>query len=402
MVKSVKRPPLRGLLAVVLAAATIVFAGPVRAAGTEGAKPLANTQPAPDEPLRLIVSLAEQRIDVYRGDALVSSSNVSTGQNGYDTPSGVYSILQKSKWHRSNIYSAAPMPFMQRLTWSGIALHEGNVSRPYASHGCIRLPRQFAMDLFQMTGIGTDVIVVAGDARPQSIVHPALFQPSQAAVFASIGGAGELAADKPSPAEGASGARRLDAPVLRVSNSPLRILITRRTGRERLKDLQGMLAELGFGPGDIDGYMGPDTGRAIRAFQQSLGLQPTGMLSEDLFGQLYAAVGREEIAGHIYVRQDYVDLFDAPVDIRRPDAPLGTHVFAAGAFSPASRRASWTALTMTAGEQSTPAEALERIDIPADIYRRISLLLTPGTSLIVSDAGLGRETGKGTDFIVQP
>ena len=401
MVKSVKKPLWRGALCAAIAAAMFSIAIPATAAGTEGTKPVAEAQP-PAEPLRLIVSLSAQRMDVYRGDALVTSSTVSSGQEGYSTPNGVYSILTKAKWHRSNIYSAAPMPFMQRLTWSGIALHEGNVSRPYASHGCIRLPREFAIELFQMTGIGTDVIVVAGDARPQSIVHPALFQPSQAAVLASIGDAGSLAATEPTPAEGAYGARRLDAPIVRVSNSPLRILITRRTGRERLMDLQGMLAELGYKPGDIDGYMGPDTGRAIQAFQRDLGLQPTGMLTEELYGQLYAAVGRKEISGHIYVRQDYVDLFDAPVDIRDPDAPLGTHVFSAGNFSATGRRANWTALTMTEGEQSTPAEALERIDIPADIYRRISLLLTPATSLIISDAGLGRETGKGTDFIVQP
>src|SRR5690606_28287067 len=191
-----------------------------------------------------------------------------------------------------------------------------------------------------------------------------------------------------SPAEAAA-ARRLDAPAARASESPLRIVITRRTGRERMKDLQAMLAELGHDPGAIDGYMGPETGRAIAAFQESLGLRPTGMLSEDLRRQLLAALDRRQTAGHIYVRQDYGDLFDAPADIRDPDRPLGTHVFSAGAFSSESRRVGWTALTMTEGQQSPAAEALERIDIPADIRRRISQLLTPGSSLIVSDAGLG-------------
>jgi lipoprotein-anchoring transpeptidase ErfK/SrfK len=117
----------------------------------------------------LVVSLALQRIYVYRGGALVGVASVSTGKRGKSTPSGAFTILQKARFHRSNLYSNAPMPFMQRLTWTGIALHAGvNPGYP-ASHGCIRLPLAFARDLFGMTALGTSVLVA--DYPPQTPVY---------------------------------------------------------------------------------------------------------------------------------------------------------------------------------------------------------------------------------------
>jgi len=112
-----------------------------------------------DEPLTISISLALQRIYVYRGDVLVGVASVSTGRRGKETPLGDFRILQKAKWHRSNLYSNAPMPFMQRLTWDGIALHAGwNPGYP-DSHGCIRLPAVFARALFEMTSLGSSVSV---------------------------------------------------------------------------------------------------------------------------------------------------------------------------------------------------------------------------------------------------
>ena len=114
----------------------------------------------PDNPIHLVVSVPKQRVDVYVGGELVTSSPVSTGKKGYATPTGLFSILQKKKFHRSNIYSRAPMPFMQRLTWSGIALHASDQVPDYpASHGCIRLPHKFAERLYGMTVMGTKVII---------------------------------------------------------------------------------------------------------------------------------------------------------------------------------------------------------------------------------------------------
>jgi lipoprotein-anchoring transpeptidase ErfK/SrfK len=110
-------------------------------------------------PVRIVVSLADQRAYVYRGPALVAVSTVSSGKDGKETPTGTFPILQKETMHKSNLYESAPMPFMQRLTWDGVALHAGNNPGFPASHGCIRLPAAFAKKLFEVTRVGTTVSV---------------------------------------------------------------------------------------------------------------------------------------------------------------------------------------------------------------------------------------------------
>lgn len=121
---------------------------------------LIRARTAIDAPISIVVSLPSQRAYVYRGSMLVGVSTVSTGSRGHETPVGQFTILQKNKFHRSNIYSNAPMPFMQRLTWTGIALHAGHLPGYPASHGCIRLPKAFARDLFDMTRMGGAVSVI--------------------------------------------------------------------------------------------------------------------------------------------------------------------------------------------------------------------------------------------------
>jgi hypothetical protein len=113
-------------------------------------------------PLYMVVSIEQQRIHVYDGDRLIGMARVSTGMKGHRTPTGDFPILQKRQWHRSNLYSNAPMPYMQRLTWDGIALHAGHDPGYPASHGCIRLPYAFARQLFALTKIGTPVEVTQG------------------------------------------------------------------------------------------------------------------------------------------------------------------------------------------------------------------------------------------------
>ena len=119
-----------------------------------------------DGPLYLIISLQRQMVHVYNGDRLVGVASVSTGTAGHRTPTGEFPILQKREWHRSNLYSNAPMPFMQRLTWDGVALHAGHNPGYPASHGCIRLPTAFARTLFGMTLLGTLVRVNADEVGP--------------------------------------------------------------------------------------------------------------------------------------------------------------------------------------------------------------------------------------------
>jgi hypothetical protein len=114
----------------------------------------------------IVVSVALQRLYVYRTGVLVGMTTVSTGKRGHATPLGDYAILQKSQWHRSNLYSDAPMPFMQRLTWDGIAIHGGwNPGYP-ASHGCIRVPAAFARKLFVATSLGATVAVTDHRTQP--------------------------------------------------------------------------------------------------------------------------------------------------------------------------------------------------------------------------------------------
>ena len=119
-----------------------------------------NPAGAPDGEIEIVVSIPMQLAYVYRGGQLIGASTVSTGKPGHDTPTGTFTILQKRRTHFSNLYDDAPMPFMQRLTWDGIALHAGQIPGAPASHGCIRLPMAFARHLYGATGIGTRVHVI--------------------------------------------------------------------------------------------------------------------------------------------------------------------------------------------------------------------------------------------------
>ncbi|MGC6399368.1 L,D-transpeptidase family protein [Sphingomonas sp. FW199] len=121
-------------------------------------------------PVAIVISIPMQKALVYRGDRLIGISTVSTGKRGKETPIGEFTILQKKVFHRSNLYSNAPMPYMQRLTWTGIALHAGQLPGYPASHGCIRFPLAFARRLYQETEMGGTVAVTD---RPIAVLrHP--------------------------------------------------------------------------------------------------------------------------------------------------------------------------------------------------------------------------------------
>ena len=128
----------------------------------------------PQGPLILAISINKQRVKVYDANGLFTEAPVSTGMAGHATPMGVFSVIQKQKFHRSNIYSGAPMPFMQRITWSGIALHAGVLPGYPASHGCIRMPPGFAVKMYGWTRMGARVLVTPGETSPSSLEHPLL------------------------------------------------------------------------------------------------------------------------------------------------------------------------------------------------------------------------------------
>src|SRR3984957_10634196 len=139
------------------------------------------------EPIMAIVSLRNQRITVYDANGWILRAPVSSGQKGRETPAGIFSVIQKEAEHYSNLYDDAYMPHMQRLTWSGIALHGGPLPGYPASHGCVRMPFNFAARLFDATRLGMRVIVAPTDVAPMEVAHPVLR-------FLSQPGAGALAA----------------------------------------------------------------------------------------------------------------------------------------------------------------------------------------------------------------
>lgn len=128
----------------------------------------------PVGPIVIAISVENQQMKIYDQNGLFAESPVSTGMQGHSTPTGVFSIIQKNKYHRSNIYSGAPMPYMQRITWSGIALHAGALPGYPASHGCIRMPMNFAMRMWGWTRMGARVVITPGDISPADVSHPLL------------------------------------------------------------------------------------------------------------------------------------------------------------------------------------------------------------------------------------
>lgn len=133
-----------------------------------------NPERSPEGPVAIIVSIPDQRVFVYRNGIRIAVSTCSTGKPGHDTPTGVFTILQKDKDHHSDEYNDAPMPNMNRLTWSGVALHAGELPGYPASHGCVRLPLAFSALLFTVTQIGTVVIIANAASDPVDVDHPGL------------------------------------------------------------------------------------------------------------------------------------------------------------------------------------------------------------------------------------
>jgi lipoprotein-anchoring transpeptidase ErfK/SrfK len=132
-------------------------------------------------PVVMVVSVTEQRAYVYRNGVLIGATTVSTGRPGHLTPTGVFTVLQKQKEHRSTIYDGAPMPYMERLTWGGIALHAGGLPGYPESHGCIHLPSEFAQRLFDISPNGMTVVIGTEATAPERVAHPGYLAPVKSA-----------------------------------------------------------------------------------------------------------------------------------------------------------------------------------------------------------------------------
>jgi lipoprotein-anchoring transpeptidase ErfK/SrfK len=372
------------------------------------------------DPLMLSVSLDRQMIDVFRGTALVMSSKVSSGMPGHETKPGVFSILEKQRFHHSNIYSGAPMPWMQRLTRSGTALHAGMVPGYPASHGCVRLPFAFAPKLFQMTAVGETVLIASERLTPKPIEHPKLFQPRPRPVALAMAesaqipwrladGAEEspagtailplvIAHDAEAPPEAAESVSSDNGDAL--APAPLRILVTRSTPRDQLIGVQYTLSSMGFlTRQNFDGTFGKATVAAIRAFRTANGLIETGALDGDLVKKIYEVAGKPEPPeGHLFVRQGFARVFDVAIAFRQPSQPLGTHVYTALNFAAGDTKVRWGSFNLEGGDS---ASVLDRLEIPEDVRRTISEMLTPGSSLIVADTSVDSAIlPEGDDFLV--
>lgn len=325
----------------------------------------------PKGPLQIIISIADQRVSLFDNGALIARSSVSTGTQGHPTPLGVFSVISKQRWHRSNIYSAAAMPYMQRITWSGIALHAGVVPGHPASHGCIRLKNDFAIRLWHLTKRGTRVIIAHDDVQPVEINNPHLFEPKD------VSGSPEFQAATVAGKSISTAAATHGSPVSKAETP------------------------------EATSLQGPSSASAEGA--------PRKMVPISVF------VSRK--LSKLFVRQGFSPLFDVGVNIENPEEPLGTHVFTAMEFQNEGAAIRWTVVSIpdefprivgATNEREAPAKqtalsvpspdkanaVLNRIEIPQDTVERISKLLTPASSLIISDDGFSHETGNDTDFIV--
>jgi L,D-transpeptidase catalytic domain len=353
----------------------------------------------PKGPLQIVVSIDHQTVTLFSNGVRVAQGPVSTGVPGHPTPMGVFSIIEKDRYHRSNLYSNAPMPYMQRITWSGVALHEGPLPGYPASHGCIRMSHDFARKLWPVTKLGVRVIVARHQLAPVDFEHPKLFKPKLKPAEPEIAISGRDARNAP-PATMIAQAAIADAGSEGTETVP----------QGSVTDPSELGGSDNVKPAPTVDPAKPPEPPAIRAVEEP----------PKRSGQVAVFVSRKE--QKIFVRQAFIPLFDMPVVIEDADHPLGTHVFTAMEVTENGAGMRWNLITvpfeLTAPERKdarkkneakpifrqkplpSAAEALNRIQMPQEAVERISELLIPGSSLVVSDEGLGRETGRYTEFIV--
>lgn len=436
--------------------------------------------PPPPGPHMLIVSVKSQKVSFYANGKLTSQAPVSTGTATHPTPHGVFSIIQRNRHHRSNIYSGAPMPYMQRLTWSGVALHQGALPGYPASHGCIRLPEQYASYLWNTIKMNTRVLVSRDDIAPFDVAHPLLFQPKPAAatvqsvpelrktldttqIRVRTANVSVIATDGAGERVDGEDARATETRKPAVANSkPVRDLSSSvERAQHEVKTDVAAPAQAPLQPGmpTKPELAGQEPGKEAPAQAEasddakadstaSIYPQPADIPEPILASFVQSLEAKRKKAApsgnvtvfiskkdkRLYVRQHFIPLFSAPVSFKDDKPNFGTHVFTALAKDGNDKDLRWIVVTMPAelpkaekvktriefdrrgrpievpvkpqGKAPEPVASLnatavlDRIEIAPEVVDRISEYVTPGASLIVSDHGLGYETGLYTDFIV--
>jgi hypothetical protein len=403
------------------------------------------------EPIMAIVSLRDQRITIHDANGWILRAPVSSGQKGRETPAGIFSVIQKEAEHYSNLYDDAYMPHMERITWSGIALHGGPLPGYAASHGCIRLPYDFAARLFNLTRVGMRVIVAPADATPTEIAHPSLFMPKPRAEALAAARAAEAqdAARKAEQARHAAAMASREAAqatvavrvaenlkrraevqlaaaesALDAAKSPAqqeRATEARAKAATRVEELQAQLdtANAALQP-KLDAVAPAREAARTAEAARAAAADTARELAREL-QPVSVFISRK--TQRLYVRRAFQPILETSITIVEPERPIGTHVFTAMERTNGDTAMRWSVVSLDDGrshgdldephagaskgpevepiakEPSDAKAALDRITIPQNVYR-IAEMAPPRSSLIISDEELSPETGQGTDFIV--
>src|SRR3954470_5594434 len=423
---------------VTLAAMLVVTALSTEAAARQARPTEAAAPRAAGEPIMAVVSIKTQQVTFYDAEGWILRAPVSTGTTGRETPAGVFAVLEKDKDHHSTLYDDAWMPNMQRITWNGIALQGGPLPGYAASHGCVRMPYGFAEKLFDKTWIGMRVIIAPNEAEPVEFTHPALFMPNREAIAAASAKAEALAREAAEAARGADAAKQAvaaakrETELLNASLRKLEALKTRAAAELAVTEKALAAAKTDEAKARADHFKQKAATKAADLGAQldtaktdakskadaAAAVKDTGKAAEKKTAEAAkaareATLAREPVSVYIsratqklYVRRnthkrwaDGGEVFDAsleaPIKIRNPNRPIGTHVFTAMARSGAGLR--WSAVTIEDGDGAK--DALDRITIPQEVLDRIAPTALPRSSIIVSDEPLSGETNYRTEFV---
>jgi hypothetical protein len=399
------------------------------------------TAPRPaGEPIMAIVSIKSQQVTFYDAEGWIFRAPVSTGTTGRETPAGVFAVVEKDIDHHSTMYDDAWMPHMQRITWNGVALHGGPLPGYAASHGCVRMPFDFADKMFDKTRIGMRVIISPDDAAPVDFSHPALFSPKAEAIAAAPDRIGILAREAAAAATVADEAKRAAVAAARESttlNASLRkleqlkartdaelayadkVLTRAKTDEARAKAeevKQKIAAKAAEAATQLDTAKAEakskldataatkdaakaadskkvDTARAEK--DAKLAVEPVSIYISRATQKLYVRRNTHKPAP-----DGGGEVFDAtievPVTIRDPGRPIGTHVFTAVSRDNAGLH--WNVVTIDNGDDAK--DALDRITIPQEVLDRVAPTALPRSSIVISDEPLSKETNYRTEFVV--
>jgi L,D-transpeptidase-like protein len=434
---------LRGASAIVTLAAALMAltaAPPAKAAAAKAHPERVTQAVAPrqaGEPIMAIVSIKSQKVTFYDADGWILRAPVSSGISGRETPAGVFAVVEKDKDHHSTLYDDAWMPNMQRITWNGVALHGGPLPGYAASHGCVRMPFDFAEKLFNKTRIGMRVIISPIDAEPLDIADPKLFTPNAAALAAAPAKAEAAAHDAVAAARAAEEAKsaavkaKRDAASLTASLKKLELAQKRADAELAAADKLLAGAKTDQARAHAEDLKQKAAAKAAEASKQLEAARAEGKLdaakatleaakaadakkAETAKAALEAKLALEPFSIFIsrstqklYVRRnthkrwpDGGEVFDfsieVPVAIRDPGKPIGTHVFTAMAGDANGLR--WTAVTIDGAVDAK--DALDRITFPQDVIDRIGPTALARSSIIISDEPLHSETNYRTEFVV--